>query len=92
MTIDEQTFDSQEKDELRRRGLELQAALPLPHHSRWFKGQRDRSEGDDASGEAALLALEFGLIGLLLALPYMIIRLLRRLGRFADSATDPGPR
>jgi hypothetical protein len=67
--------------------------LPQPHHSRWFKGERHRSEGDHAAGEAALLALEFGLVGFLLALPYMIIRLLRRLGRFTDSlAADDQPR
>ena len=64
------------------------AALPPPYYPRWFKGRPKRSEGDDAGGEAVQLALEFGLVGFLLALPYMIIRLLRRLGRITDSAGD----
>jgi hypothetical protein len=80
-------FGRQAADELRRRGLELQAALPEPSPRllEYQRRQQKRSGGEKAAEGVASLGLELGLWGLLLAVPYVIIRPLRRLRRFADS-------
>jgi hypothetical protein len=77
-------------DELRRRGLELQAALPEPS-SRALEHERrqeSRTEGEKTAEGVAWLGLEIGHVGiwgLVLVVPYLIIHLWRRLRRFADS-------
>jgi hypothetical protein len=70
-------------DELRRRGQELQAALPDP--SGWGPGflrrRKERSEGGELVDGSADLVISGGLWGLLLAAPGVVIYLLRRNGR-----------
>ena len=63
-------------DHARRRGLELQAALPQPRRAR-----RPRSEGAEVADATVDGALSLGLWGLLLAVPGVIIWLRRRLRR-----------
>ena len=89
-----ETFDRQAQEELRRRGLAMPAALPAPSPRalEYQRGQERRSKGEQRAAEAAWFGLELGLWGLLLAVPYLILRLLRRLWRFAGSVGDPDPR
>jgi hypothetical protein len=72
----------------------MQAALPEPSPRllKYQRRQERRSGGEEAAEGVAWLGLELGLWGLLLAVPYVIIRLLRRLWRFAGSAGGSGPR
>jgi hypothetical protein len=72
----------------------LQAALPepSPRALAYVRRQESRSERDKTAKEVAWVGLQLGLWGILLAVPYLIIRLLRRLWRFADSAAEPRPR
>ena len=92
-----ETLDREAQEELRRRGLEMQAALPepSPQAREYQRRQERRSEGDNTAGEVAAcgLGLGLGLWGLLLAVPYLIVRLVRRLWRWSDSVghADPPP-
>ena len=67
-------------DELRRRGLELQAALPEPlgWGSGLLRRRKDRSEGGELVEGSADLVISGGLWGLLLAVPGILMYLLRR--------------
>ena len=69
------------KEELRRRGLELQAALPEPGRwsARWHHWRRRSSDAEDVAHGAVDLALAGGIWGLLLAVPAAIVWLVRRL-------------
>lgn len=73
------TDDGASHDELRRRGLELQAELPEPTGwgARWLN--RRRSEGAEVAEGTLDLALVGGLWGVLLAIPAVIIWVVRRL-------------
>jgi hypothetical protein len=79
-------FDRQDPDELRRRGLELQAALPepSPRVREHLRRRENRSQTEEAAEGVAWFGPELGLWGVLLVVPYLIIRLLRRLQRFTD--------
>ena len=70
-------------EELRRRGLELQAALPQPSPRAARRADKRRSEGVDIVDGTADLALNAGLWGVLLAVPGIIMWLWRRLRRSA---------
>ena len=76
----EVTDDGSSHDQLRQRGLELQAALPVP--SGWGARWRDRrrpSEGAEVAEGTVDLALVGGLRGVLLAIPAVLIWIVRRL-------------
>lgn len=78
--------DSSSADELRQRGLELQAALPQPTGwvGTWRQRKRRPSEGAEVAEGTVGLALEAGIWGVLLAIPGVIIWIVRRLRRKAD--------
>jgi len=59
--------------------LELQAALPEPSRRAARRAARQSSEGRDVAEGTSDLALGFGLWGVLLAVPGVIIWLVRRL-------------
>jgi hypothetical protein len=67
-------------NELRRYGLELQAALPEPSGwgSGFFRWRKQRSEGGELVEGSADLFISGGIWGLLLAVPGIVIYLLRR--------------
>ena len=75
--------DGASHEELRRRGLELQAALPEPsaRAARWLGPRRKTSEGGELVGGTVDLALASGIWAALLAVPALIIWLVRRLRR-----------
>jgi hypothetical protein len=83
---------ARQRDELRRRGLELQAAVPVPTGRAARRADKPTSDGAEVAGGIVDLALGFGLVGILLAIPGAIIWLLRRLQRFTDSLADDQPR
>jgi flagellar biogenesis protein FliO len=66
----------------------LQAALPQPSGGAARRADKPTSEGAEIAGGTLDLALGFGLVGILLAIPGGIIWLLRRLRRFTDSLVD----
>lgn len=74
------TDDGSSHDQLRQRGLELQAALPVPsgRGARWMNRRRP-SEGAEVAEGTLDLALVGGVWGLLLAIPAGIIWVVRRL-------------
>ena len=74
------TEDGSSHDQLHQRGLELQAAIPEPTGwgARWLNRRRP-SEGADVAGGTLELALVGGLWGVLLAVPAVIIWVVRRL-------------
>jgi hypothetical protein len=67
-------------EELRLRGLELQAAVPEPTGwgSRWADRRRQPSEGAEVAAGTLDLALEVGPWAMLLAIPGVIIWIVRR--------------
>ncbi len=75
--------DGASHEELRRRGLELQAARPEPsaRAARWPGARRKTSEGGELVGGTVELALAGGLWAALLTVPALIIWLVRRLRR-----------
>ena len=72
----------------------MQAALPepSPRTLEYLRRQESRSEGEKVAEAAAWHWSDFGLVGLLLAVPYLIIRLLRGARRLIDSTADDQPR
>jgi hypothetical protein len=73
--------DSSTADDLRQRGLALQAALPQPTRwaANWRRRTRSPSEGAEVAEGTFGLALEAGIWGVLLAVPGVIIWIVRRL-------------
>ena len=73
--------DGASQEKLRRRGLELQAALPEPGRwsARWHARRRRLSDAEDVVHSAVDLALAGWIGGLLLAVPAAIVWLVRRL-------------
>ena len=78
--------DSSSADELRQRGLELQAALPQPTGwtATWRERKRRPTEGAEVAEGTFGLALEAGIWGVLLAIPGVIIWIVRRLRQRAE--------
>ncbi|HVM35593.1 MAG TPA: hypothetical protein VM784_09630 [Actinomycetota bacterium] len=78
------------EEDLRQRGLELQAALPQPTGwaARWHQRRRQPSEGAEVAAATLDLALAAGIWGVLLAIPGVIIWIARRLRQKPLSA-DP---
>ena len=78
--------DGVSAEELRRRGLELQAAIPEPSGAakNWHRGKDERREGIEIAYGAADLGAGFGLLGLVLVVPGVAIWALRRLRRWLD--------
>ena len=72
----EAMVDGDSEDELRRRGLDLQAALPEPRG--WLARRRKRSEGSELAEGVAHLTIGEGLWALLIAVPGVILWILRR--------------
>lgn len=77
--------DTSSAQDLRRRGLELQAALPQPTGwaASWRERKRLASEGAEVAEGTFWLALEAGIWGVLLAAPGVIIWIVRRLRKKA---------
>lgn len=73
--------DGSSQEELRQRGLELQAALPQPTGwaAWWHQRRRQPSEGAEIANGTLGLALGAGIWGVLLALPGVILWIVRRL-------------
>jgi hypothetical protein len=84
-------IDAQGHDESRRRGLEMQAALPepSPRALEWERRRRRRDKSGDAAWALADLS-GYGW-GALVAVPGLLIWLYRRLRRFTDSLGDGPP-
>ena len=97
-TIDEAMIgDSSSEEELRQRGRELQAALPQPTGlaASGHRRKRQPSEGAEVAEGTVDLALEAGSWGMLLAIPGVIIWMVRRLRRKVDRSPGeslPTPR
>ena len=75
--------DRSSQEELRQRGLALQAALPQPTGwaARWYQRGRQPSEGAEVAAGTLDLALAAGIWGVLLAIPGVIIWIVRRLSQ-----------
>jgi hypothetical protein len=71
------------QEEARRRGLELQAALPQPKawQAKWLRWRRRHSEEAEMADGISDLAMIGSIWGVLVAIPGVIIWLVRRLRR-----------
>ena len=57
-----------------------------------LRREESRSETEKVAEATAWHWADFGLVGFLLVVPYLIIRLLRGLRRLTDSIADDAPR